>query len=182
MITTFNRNKASDTAIRWLPDIDSAEFSEEIINSFGNEEWQLGLLTYRLHGHWGIYSLLGVKMGLHARELSLFSGPIEQVISSAGNRPPVSCMNDGLQVSTGATLGNGKIKITEAPWLVKAKFHFRHHSFTLALKAPMQRKLSKDLQKLRATNQENNYWKAIEHLSKMYWLHWNRKSIFELVI
>ena len=34
-----------------------------------------------------------------------------KIISFAGNTPPISCMNDGLQVSTGATIGHGLITI-----------------------------------------------------------------------
>lgn len=163
-----------------LPEIDTVEFSECIINTHGNDEWQKGLFTYQLHGHWGIYSLLGVKMGLYAKELSLFSGPVDQVVSYAGSQPPLSCLNDGLQVSTGATLGNGKIQIAKSSGPVKAQFQFSHHCFTLILKKSLQKKLEHDLQKIKASNDGIKYWKAIEQQSMVYWLNWNRKTIFNL--
>jgi len=162
------------------PEIDSTEFAESIINAHGQEEWHMGLLTYQLHGHWGIYSLLGAKMGLYARELSLFSGKVERVISSAGQLPPLSCFNDGLQVSTGATLGNGRILLGQGPFSVSAHFNFNHHSFTLALQPSLNRQLLRKIDKIKSTCSGSTYWRAIEHLSMIFWLRWNRKSIFDI--
>ena len=42
-----------------------------------------------------------------------------KVLSFAGTRPPISCFNDGLQISTGATLGHGSIKIAKSCSLSK---------------------------------------------------------------
>jgi pyrimidine-specific ribonucleoside hydrolase len=38
-----------------------------------------------------------------------------EVLSHAGTKPPISCLNDDLQVSTGATLGHGTIPIAADP-------------------------------------------------------------------
>lgn len=81
----------------------------QTVARFGLEEWKAGILTHELHGHLGIYSILGVKMGLAAIEyLGAEPGHVS-VYSYAGIKPPVSCMNDGLQVSTEATFGHGLI-------------------------------------------------------------------------
>ena len=79
---------------------------------FGAQEWRLVRLVHRVHGHIGIYTTIGVKMGLHAREL--LGAPLS-VLSFAGNVPPVSCMNDGLQIGAGATLGHGQITVSDDP-------------------------------------------------------------------
>ena len=39
------------------------------IQRYGEEEWRAVTLTNEIHGHLGIYSTLGAKMGIRAREL-----------------------------------------------------------------------------------------------------------------
>lgn len=36
---------------------------------FGIREWRLVVLTNEIHGHLGIYSTIGVKMGLRVKEI-----------------------------------------------------------------------------------------------------------------
>ena len=90
---------------------DVAEVADEILKRHGAEEWKAALLTNELHRHLGIYSLVGVKMGIRARELLDASLDDLSVESHAGLRPPMSCLTDGLQVATGATLGRGTIRV-----------------------------------------------------------------------
>ncbi|NLG80004.1 MAG: formylmethanofuran dehydrogenase [Firmicutes bacterium] len=63
------------------------------------------------HGHLGPYVVIGYRMGLLAleqlRAKKYFGITVE---SFAGDIPPVSCMNDGLQLSTGCTFGKGNIR------------------------------------------------------------------------
>ena len=90
---------------------------DDIIARHGIEEWKLNVLTSELHRHLGLYSIVGAKMGLRARELLGASLDELRVESLAGLQPPVSCLNDGLQVATGASLGRGTIRVpaTETP-------------------------------------------------------------------
>ena len=85
----------------------------EILKRHGLEEWKVNVLTSELHRHLGLYSILGAKMGLRARELLGASLDELHVESLAGLRPPVSCFNDGLQTATGASLGRGNIRVPE---------------------------------------------------------------------
>lgn len=65
------------------------------------------------HGHLGPYVVLGYKMGLIAnRELG--EDPFDkQAVSKTGNEPPISCIVDGIQYSSGCTMGKGNIKIED---------------------------------------------------------------------
>jgi hypothetical protein len=81
----------------------------KIIALYGLEEWQTTVLTNEQHRHLGIYSILGAKMGMQARELLTASLDELVVESLASLAPPVSCLNDGLEVATGASLGGGTI-------------------------------------------------------------------------
>ena len=94
----------------------------EVIEKYGIEEWKACLLTNEFHRHLGIYSLIGAKMGIRAREILEAPFDTLEVISNAGNKPPLSCMNDGLQVSTGASLGRGTIRVPDGNSLPGAIF------------------------------------------------------------
>ena len=154
----------------------------EIIVRHGAEEWRLCCLTNEIHRHLGIYSIVGAKMGLRAREI-LGAGPDQvMVVSSAGSKPPLSCMNDGLQISTGATLGHGGIAISEDP--VKrpeASFTVDGRTVILRLKQAYRSRIESDLQ--RGINERGaltpGYFDFVRKLAIKYWLEWSRKEIFE---
>ncbi|MCD6561991.1 MAG: hypothetical protein J7L16_09585 [Deltaproteobacteria bacterium] len=48
-----------------------------------------------------------------------------RAVSKAGNKPPLSCMNDGLQAAAGASLGRGAIQITDTIISLPPGFHIR---------------------------------------------------------
>ncbi len=101
---------------------DIALMAAEIIKRHGLEEWKAAVITNELHRHLGIYSILGVKMGIRAREILNATLDDLEVISHASLRPPLSCMNDGLQASTGASLGRGTISIDPSCMAAEAVF------------------------------------------------------------
>ena len=90
---------------------DVASIADEIVGRHGLEEWRAAVIANELHRHLGIYSIIGVKMGIRARELLNATLDDLEVTSLASNEPPLSCLNDGLQASTGASLGRGSISI-----------------------------------------------------------------------
>lgn len=64
------------------------------------------------HGHLGPFLVLGIRMGLAAlRELGSHGHRDISAVVRSGSRPPVSCMADGIQISTGCTLGKGNISV-----------------------------------------------------------------------
>ena len=64
-------------------------------------------------------------MGVRAREI--LHAPMDGIraVSKAGNKPPLSCMNDGLQAAAGASLGRGAIRITDTIISLPPGFHIR---------------------------------------------------------
>lgn len=143
------------------------------------------VFTYRVHGHFGIYSTLGAKMGLFAREQFEASGIREyiSVNSYAGSVPPVSCLNDGLQISTGATLGHGLIDISDEPQKrVEAVFTSGGKALRIALKPEYESMIRQDIEDAtRLYGRSPEYWKRVRNLALKYWLRWNRNSIFQLL-
>ncbi|MBQ4541109.1 MAG: formylmethanofuran dehydrogenase subunit E family protein [Alistipes sp.] len=161
---------------------DVAAICERTIARYGSDEWRKVTLTNALHGHLGIYSTLGAKMGLRACE-EMARDEME-IISLAGSRPPMSCMNDGLQVATGSTLGHGLITATLShnPRPV-ALFHTSERSFLLALKSTHLRQIQHDIAEciLRNSPDSEGYWADVRSLAIGYWEQMDRHEIFDLV-
>jgi len=162
---------------------DVAEVADRILARHGAEEWKAALLTNELHRHLGIYSLVGVKMGIRARELLDASLDDLSVESHAGLRPPMSCLTDGLQVATGATLGRGTIRVEGNAVAPKAIFAKGDARMQLALKDAVWAKIRSDV--AAAAEQFGNltpeYFDEIRRLSLRYWLTLDRREIFEEV-
>ena len=154
-----------------------------IIQKHGKEEWRIGVLTNELHGHLGIYAVVGAKMGLRARQYFHIGVDDISILSHTGSTPPLSCMNDGLQVSTGGTIGHGLITVSpDPPYRPKAAFTFKKRSVCLQLKDQCWNIIKKDIKKgieLYGLNTED-YWKHVRKLALKYWLEWDRKEIFDI--
>ena len=114
-------------------------------------EKRLVELVNEFHGHIGIYSMLGVKMGLYLKDIfnaDALYGDIG-IVAYTGSTPPVSCLLDGLQASTGSTLGHGLIKVADvpAPPSAKASFTCGGKTVTVALKPEYEALIEADIKK-----------------------------------
>lgn len=65
----------------------------------------------QFHGHLGPYAIIGYKMGKIANQHLGVQPFSKHVIVRTGTTPPVSCIIDGIQLSSGCTLGTGKISV-----------------------------------------------------------------------
>jgi pyrimidine-specific ribonucleoside hydrolase len=162
---------------------DISQLINQIIERHGRKEWRIVTLTNEFHDHLGIYSIVGAKMGLRAREYFHVGLDELSVVSYAGSEPPISCFNDGLQVSTGATLGHGTISISpDATQMPKATFTFKDKTISLQLKEDYWAKAKRDIKQ--AIKQygplTDSYWRFIRKQAINYWLEWSRKKIFNL--
>jgi formylmethanofuran dehydrogenase subunit E len=62
------------------------------------------------HGHLGPFLVLGIRIGLSAlRQLGSTGYSDIRAEVKSGSKPPMSCLADGIQISTGCTLGKGNI-------------------------------------------------------------------------
>jgi pyrimidine-specific ribonucleoside hydrolase len=157
---------------------------EKIILRHGLKEWRIVVLTNEFHEHLGIYSIVGAKMGLRAREY--FRVGIDELVvkSYAGSTPPVSCLNDGLQASTGATLGHGTITVDGSDPLPAADFTFKNTTIRITVKQGIKAQIRSDVQsavKLYGTDTPE-YWQAIRELAIKYWLELDRREVFEIKV
>lgn len=67
----------------------------------------------RFHGHLGPFLVMGLRMGALARERLGNPDPIHslEALVELENRRPISCALDGIQISSGCTLGKGNIHV-----------------------------------------------------------------------
>jgi len=65
------------------------------------------------HGHLGPYAVIGFRMGEIANE-RLTDHPFKKkALVKTGTKPSISCIIDGIQLSSCCTLGKGMIEVTD---------------------------------------------------------------------
>ncbi len=167
-------------SIYYIEDVNSIR--KKVIELYGEEEFKKAVITSEIHNHLGVYSIIGVKMG--QRALELLQAPISSlsVTSYAGNNPPLSCLNDGIAVTTGSTPAFANLHIDTTRLMPAATFCYRDKCLTLTLKKAYSEKIEKEIKEavIKYTISSSEYWKTIRRLAIQYWLELNRAEIFEI--
>jgi len=156
----------------------------DLISRHGLEEWKAALLTNELHRHLGTYSIVGAKMGIRAREI-LGAGLDElEVESLAGLKPPLSCLNDGLQAATGASLGRGTIRVDEGSYSAAAVFRKGEKWVKLTLKPEIRERIEAEQAEILKTagGLSATYFSGVRRVSLKHWLELGRDRIFDETI
>ncbi|UCE45593.1 MAG: formylmethanofuran dehydrogenase subunit E family protein [Methanobacteriota archaeon] len=65
------------------------------------------------HGHIGPFVVIGYRMGLVANKLLGVDPFAKTAVAFTGGKPPRSCLVDGIQLSSGCTLGKGNIDVVD---------------------------------------------------------------------
>jgi pyrimidine-specific ribonucleoside hydrolase len=162
---------------------DVRQVMDSAIQRYGREEWKANVMTDEFHGHLGVFSIVGAKMGIRAREY-FGVGPDEMtVVTYAGLKPPYSCLTDGIQVSTGATLGMGTISLAVgAPAAPSADFTHKGKTIHITLKPEYLDQVNADINEgiVKFGMADDGYWKLVRRNAIRYWLEWDRNRIFTL--
>ncbi len=151
------------------------------IENFGSVEWKAIAMTNEIHGHTGIYSIIGAKMGIRAMEYFNVGVNNLLVTSFAGSEPPLSCFNDGVQISSGATIGQGLITVSDSiSPIPSAIFEFNNQKVNISLNREIAWQMENDI---RFGVQEygllsDAYWLYVEKLAIAYWRDFDRHEIF----
>lgn len=156
-----------------------------IIKKYGTDEWISGVIANELHRHLGVFAIVGVKMGIRAREY--FNTGVDEfaAVSYAGSTPPLSCMNDGIQVSTGATPGHGLLTVrNDAPSSPTVDFTYLNRKIRISLKPEITLKISAELKEINYVYglDSDIYWELVRKNSIKYWLNLDRHEIFTIEI
>lgn len=96
------------------------------------------------HGHLGPFLIIGIKMGhLALGELDSKGHSELSVLVETGTNPPISCLIDGIQISTGCTLGKGNVKVIGNK-KARATFSKDRESIEIELKADVLKMISEE--------------------------------------
>ncbi len=161
---------------------DVSPIVQDTIDRYGMGEWMAGVLTTAIHGHLGIYAIIGVKMGIKAIEYMRTEAGCVRISSEAGQKPPVSCMNDGLQVSTEATLGHGLIESlpTDSPQPY-AVFSTTEKRIEIKLTDEVNEMVKKEIKTaIENFGHSPDYWAYVRRLAIRYWNELDRNKIFDI--
>ncbi len=155
----------------------------EIIERHGVEEWKSGVYASEMHRHLGIFEILGVKMGIRAREY--FNTGVDEfrAVSYAGSIQPMSCMNDGFLVSTGSTPGHGLLTVRNDTVLIPmVDFTYLGRKYRIKLKSEITTKISSELKEINFIYglDSNIYWELVRKNTIKYWRDMDRHEIFEI--
>jgi pyrimidine-specific ribonucleoside hydrolase len=122
-------------------------------------------------------------MGLRAREFFNIGIDDIKVITYAGRKPPLSCMNDGLQVSTGGTLGHGLIFLADDDKNIPmAVLSYKDRTVIIKLKNEYINIVRNDIKNCISEygNLTEEYWSCVRRLALEYWVKWDRNIMFNL--
>jgi len=161
---------------------DVLEIKDKLIEKYGFDEFKAAVLTSEIHNHLGIYSIIGVKMGIKAMELLNASNTDIKIKSFAGNTPPLSCLNDGLMVSTGSTPAYNLLNIDTTQLSPSAIFCFKNQCIKISLKKEIHEHIAKDLNDavLKFSLSSDAYWNYIRKRAIEEWLDLDREQIFDI--
>lgn len=157
--------------------------SDSVFRLYGEKEWRAGIIACEIHGHIGIYAIIGVKMGIRARDYFNIGLDDLMIESHAGTGPPISCMNDGLQVSTGSTLGHGLIEVPQSSEpRIEALFNFKDQKVVIRLKEDIAGRIRQEVGECVRRNGglTPQYWEEIRVMAFEYWLNLDRNKIFTI--
>ena len=94
----------------------------------------------QFHGHLGPYAVIGYRMGIIANE-KLKSNPFSiKAVIWTGTTPPLSCIVDGIQLSSGCTLGKGNVKV-KPEGIAKAEFSSDGKNIEIMLKQDIKNEI-----------------------------------------
>jgi pyrimidine-specific ribonucleoside hydrolase len=150
---------------------------------YGKDEWKACVMTDEFHGHLGVFSIVGAKMGIKACEIFGVGSDQLKVTSFAGLKPPYSCLTDGIQVSTGATLGMGSINVSpDSITRPMAIFRYQGRSVKICLKDEYLKMVDSDINEgiVKFGLMDDGYWKLIRRNAIRYWVDWDRNKIFDI--
>ncbi len=112
------------------------------------------------HGHLGVYVTIGLRMGAIGRaRLGAYKGLSATVRSRP--EPPMLCVVDGVQFSSGCTMGKGNIRVepAEDPDVTFTK---AGRTLRIALRPGWRERIDREMSKERELEQSLFYFRAPE--------------------
>ncbi len=154
------------------------------IEKYWQIEWKAITMTNEIDGHTGIYSIIGAKMGIRALEYFNVGVNNLNVTTYVGYGPPLSCLNDGIQISTGATIGQGLITVSDTVLSIPTvifEAEFNKQKIKISLNKEIAKQMVDDIKNgVKNYGMSNKYCLYIEKLAIKYWSEYDRYEIFSI--
>ena len=99
----------------------------------------------RFHGHIGPFLAIGLRMGLIANEVLGRSPMQTKARVRVRPQPPRSCVVDGIQFSTGCTMGKRNLELEAEEGAVSATFTRDKRSLEVTLRDDLLRSMEAEL-------------------------------------
>ena len=144
------------------------------------EEFKAILLTNKFHQHIGPNNIYGAKMALYAKKLLDGENHEISVISEAGIKPPISCLNDGIMASIASTFGRGLISNIEESNKLAATFKYKNKSVRLEVK-PEKLKITQEYitnSRKKHGGLTDNYFADVRKMGLFVWENISQKDLF----
>ena len=114
----------------------------------------------RFHGHLGVYVTLGLRMGaIGKRRFGHYKG-LTAIVRSQPD-PPMRCVLDGVQFSSGCTMGKGNIALEPASE-PEVTFEQEGRRLRVALKPGWRAKIDREMSKEKEIEQSLFYYEIPE--------------------
>jgi formylmethanofuran dehydrogenase subunit E len=114
----------------------------------------------RFHGHLGVYVTLGLRMGaIGKRRFGHYKGLKASVRSQPD--PPMRCVLDGIQFSSGCTMGKGNIALEPAPE-PEVTFEKEGQRLRVALRPGWRARIDREMSKEKEIEQSRYYYEIPE--------------------
>lgn len=115
----------------------------------------------RFHGHLGVYVTLGLRMGaIGKRRFGHYKGLTATVRSRP--EPPMRCVLDGIQFSSGCTMGKGNI-VLEPGTDPEVDFEKDNVRLRIVLRPGWRERIDREMSKDRELEQSLFYYEIPEH-------------------
>lgn len=114
----------------------------------------------RFHGHLGVYVTLGLRMGaIGKRRFGQYKGLTATVRSQP--EPPMRCVLDGIQFSSGCTMGKGNI-VLEPGTDPEVEFEKGNVRLRIVLRPGWRERIDREMSKDRELEQSLFYYEIPE--------------------
>jgi len=171
------------TSPEWYRPEAAALVRAGVVERYGAEEWRAVVLSHELHQHIGIYTILGAKMGVRAKELLQAPTRAVRVTLETGGNGPMTCAADGIQASLASTFGQDLVRVDrpETP-ILAGTFQFEGRQVRLELK-PEHRGIMQayiDDAKEEHGDLSPGYFQELERISYRVWSDFDRSEVFSV--
>ncbi|NOQ55743.1 MAG: hypothetical protein GQ477_02965 [Nanohaloarchaea archaeon] len=144
------------------------------------DEFEIIMMANKFNQHIGPNNIYGAKMALYAKKLLNGTNNEISVLSEAGTKPLISCLNDGIMIAIGATFGRGLIENDPLQSKLAATFFYKNKSVRLEVKSEnlefTQKYIADSLKKHQSMN--NDYFKDVRDMGLYVWEHFPQDDLF----